>query len=312
MDTVFEYSFLASYFMIDDLNVFIDTFISTQKPSQEWLYKALEDGNTFVNLDFVDIIAKHLRKLESFPHLALCPEVCARLAKQKVDPIWLLKSIVFSFTERDVEKSIWNNRDLELCLCGVKLSSSLVDEVFSVISPLLNDSTLFNVTTTFILKILSNHTSSIPIPRLRSFIQSVNESRNEVFMKQLAELSHVFLSEGLLNSLALNSLSPKFVEILLENIVDPELVTMVVKSILCTIRTVNRRAVSTKRVLALRKQSKHFAPSPTFLNWFLQKVTVSSENAHDIYEVLEPLSEDVFYGTLVNKFIASNLFPLIE
>ncbi|KAL0217623.1 hypothetical protein RCL1_008204 [Eukaryota sp. TZLM3-RCL] len=170
-ENAFEYSHLAWYFQLSELEKFVEDFILNSKAEYQWVTSLVLKAINCEDYRFIKIIST---KISEIPDLSSCDPIPVHpLFFQNltsiIDVSWLLRCLVFSYTNYS-EDNVWTPQSLEKSFETIKFDSLAFDEIYQSMEPLFSISDLFDCLSSFSLSIFCKFTSEVPLNWFTWFI----------------------------------------------------------------------------------------------------------------------------------------------
>ncbi|KAL0225111.1 hypothetical protein RCL1_003023 [Eukaryota sp. TZLM3-RCL] len=239
IENLFDISHLAFYFQMSSLESCCDSLMNSAEPLVSWIFPALESANKADDLRFVDSVASVLVKVDDlaqFEPVAIKPDVFYKLCP-KVNVFWLTNVLVHSYFHYDINSSqrYWTPHELEKSLTQLDTKSLPIDQLYSIIKPLLNVEELYFVLSEFSLTRFTTEQSEIPSEWLVWLMVELNknEPTDELNLttRFASLLSNVFTS-ATLSQIEPLVLHPRSLTVYISNITQQYLILWFVRSLI--------------------------------------------------------------------------------
>ncbi|KAL0217677.1 hypothetical protein RCL1_008257 [Eukaryota sp. TZLM3-RCL] len=171
LENAFEYSHLAWYFQLSELEKFVEDFILNSKAEYQWVTSLVLKAINCEDYRFIKIIST---KISEVPDLSNCDPIPVhplffQNLTSNIEVSWLLRCLVFSYTNYS-EDNVWTPQSLPQSIETIKLDTLPIEEIYQIIEPLFSFSDLFGFLSSFSLSIFSKFTSQVPLNWFTWFI----------------------------------------------------------------------------------------------------------------------------------------------
>ncbi|KAL0210675.1 hypothetical protein RCL1_005111 [Eukaryota sp. TZLM3-RCL] len=168
LENAFEYSHLAWYFQLSELEKFVEDFILNSKAEYHWVTSLVLKAINCEDYLFIKIVStkiSEIQDLSSYDPIPVYPLFFQNLTSN-IDVSWLLRY------------NVWTPQILEKSIETIKFDNLPIDKVYQIIDPLFSISDLFYFLSSFSLPIFSKFTSQVPLNWFTWFIVE-NDLRKE-------------------------------------------------------------------------------------------------------------------------------------
>ncbi|KAL0210694.1 hypothetical protein RCL1_005130 [Eukaryota sp. TZLM3-RCL] len=209
LENAFEYSHLAWYFQLWELQKFVEDFIVNSQAQYQWVTSLILKAINCEDYRFIGIIST---KISEIPDLSSCDPIPVHPLfflnlTSNIDVSWLLRCLVFSFSNRS-EDNVWTPQSLAKSFETIKFKTLPIDEIYQIIEPLFSISDLFDFLSPLSLSIFSKFTSQVPINWLTWFIVECDKREEFNLISQVSPLLNEIITPDNINkvpNIAFNS-----------------------------------------------------------------------------------------------------------
>ncbi|KAL0227588.1 hypothetical protein RCL1_003732 [Eukaryota sp. TZLM3-RCL] len=199
LENAFDYSHLAWYFQLSELERFCNNFIQQSKAEYSWVTSSVLKAINSEDYRFIQIIST---KISEIPDLSNCDPIAVHPLffenlNSNIDVSWLLKCLVSSCSHYS-EQKIWTPKSLEKSIENVKFDTLPVDKIYQIIEPMFSISDLFDFLLSFSLSIFSKFTSEVPLNWFLWFIVESDLRKEFSLISQVSKLlNEIFTPENI-------------------------------------------------------------------------------------------------------------------
>ncbi|KAL0224967.1 hypothetical protein RCL1_002879 [Eukaryota sp. TZLM3-RCL] len=189
LENAFDFSHLAWYFQLSELEKFVNNFIENSESEYNWVTSLVSKAITSEDYRLIKIISP---KISEIPDLSNCDPIPVHPLffenlTSNIDVAWLLRCLVFSYTNYS-EENLWTPKSLEKSFEQVKIETLPIKTIYQIIEPLFSISDLFDFLSSFSLSIFSKFTSQVPINWLTWFIVECDKRKEFNLISQVSPL----------------------------------------------------------------------------------------------------------------------------
>ncbi|KAL0217657.1 hypothetical protein RCL1_008237 [Eukaryota sp. TZLM3-RCL] len=189
LENAFEYSHLAWYFQLAELEKFVEDFILNSKAEYQWVTSLVLKAINCEDYRFIKIIST---KISEIPDLSSCDPIPVhplffQNLTSNIDVSWLLKCLVFSYTNYS-EDNVWTPQSLEKSIETIKFDTLSIDKIYQILDPVFSISDLFDFLSSFSLSVFSKFTSQVPLKWFSWFIVESDLRKEFNLISQVSRL----------------------------------------------------------------------------------------------------------------------------
>ncbi|KAL0224674.1 hypothetical protein RCL1_002586 [Eukaryota sp. TZLM3-RCL] len=189
LENAFDYSHLAWYFQLSELEKFVNNFIENSDSEYNWVTSSVLKAINSEDYRFIKIISS---KISEIPNLSSCDPIPVHPLffenlTSNIDVSWLLKCLIFSYSNYS-EENVWTPKSLEKSFEKIKFDTLPIDEIYQIIEPLFSISDLFDFLSSFSLSIFSKFTSQVPLNWFTWFVFECDKRKEFNLISQVSEL----------------------------------------------------------------------------------------------------------------------------
>ncbi|KAL0217315.1 hypothetical protein RCL1_007896 [Eukaryota sp. TZLM3-RCL] len=206
LENAFEYSHLAWYFQLSELEKFVEDFFSNSKAEYQWVTSLVLKAINCEDYRFIKIIST---KISEIPDLLSCDPIPVhplffQNLTSNIDVSWLLRCLVFSYTNYSKDNA-WTPQSLEKSFETIKFDSLPIDKIYRIIEPLFSMSDLFDFLSSFSLLIFSKFTSQVPLNWFTWFISESDLRKEFNLISQVSPLLNEVITPENINQVPITS-----------------------------------------------------------------------------------------------------------
>ncbi|KAL0217430.1 hypothetical protein RCL1_008011 [Eukaryota sp. TZLM3-RCL] len=206
LENAFEYSHLAWYFQLAELEKFVEDFILNSKAEYQWVTSLVLKAIISEDYRFIKIIST---KISEIPDLSNCDPIPVhplffQNLTSNIDVSWLLRCLVFSYTNYS-EDNVWTPQSLEKSIETITFDTLPVKEIYQIIEPLFSMSDLFDFLSSFSLSIFSKFTSQVPLNWFTWFIVESDLRKEFNLISQVSPLLNEITTPENINQVPITS-----------------------------------------------------------------------------------------------------------
>ncbi|KAL0212653.1 hypothetical protein RCL1_006279 [Eukaryota sp. TZLM3-RCL] len=197
LENAFDYSHLAWYFQLSELEKFVQNFIENSVSEYNWVTALVLKAIKSEDFRFIRIISAKISEIQDLSNcnpIAVHPLFFESLTSN-IDIFWLLKCLTM-FGLLEVLKS-----QLKLS----KIDSLPVDEIYQIIEPLFSISDLFEFLSTFSISIFSRFTSQVPLNWFTWFLAESDLRKEFNLISQVSSSLNELITPENINQIQINS-----------------------------------------------------------------------------------------------------------
>ncbi|KAL0225061.1 hypothetical protein RCL1_002973 [Eukaryota sp. TZLM3-RCL] len=299
LENLFDISHLASYFKMSSLVSCCDSLLNSAEPLVSWIFPALESADKADDLRFVDRLASVLVKVDDLAQsdpVAIKPDLLCKLCPN-VNVFWLSTVLVHSYFhyESNNNQRVWTPNEVEKALSQIDTNTLTINQLFSVIQPLLKVEELYSVLSEFSLTRFTIEKSEIPSEWLVWLMVELdkNEPTNELNLTtRFASLLSKVFSKAKLSLIEPLVLHPKSFNIYLSNITQQYLILWFVRSLIISWKVENHWTVE-------------------IFDEILSIVNLEKVDSRELIAVLRPLENIAELFDFYCKFLSVKVTPLV-
>ncbi|KAL0225487.1 hypothetical protein RCL1_003399 [Eukaryota sp. TZLM3-RCL] len=299
LENLFDISHLASYFKMSSLVSCCDSLMNSAEPLVGWIFPALESADKADDLRFVHRLASVLVKVDDLAQshpVAIKPDVLFKLCPN-VNVFWLTTVLVHSYFhyESNNNQRVWTPNEVEKALTQIDTNTLTINQLFSVIQPLLKVEELYSVLSEFSLTRFTIEKSEIPSEWLVWLMVELdkNEPTNELNLTtRFASLLSKVFSKAKLSLIEPLVLHPKSFTIYLSNITQQYLILWFVRSLIISWKVENHWTVE-------------------IFDEILSIVNLENVDSRELIAVLRPLENISELFDFFCKFMSTKVIPLV-
>ncbi|KAL0225400.1 hypothetical protein RCL1_003312 [Eukaryota sp. TZLM3-RCL] len=188
LENAFDFSHLAWYFQLSELEKFVNNFIENSDSEYNWVTSSLLRAITSEDYRFIKIISS---KISEIPNLSSCDPIPVHPLffenlTSNIDVSWLLKCLIFSYSNYS-EENVWTTKSLEKSFEKINFDTLPIDEIYQIIEPLFSISDLFDFLSSFSLSIFSKFTSQVPLSWFSWFVFECDKRKEFNLISQVLE-----------------------------------------------------------------------------------------------------------------------------
>ncbi|KAL0216952.1 hypothetical protein RCL1_007435 [Eukaryota sp. TZLM3-RCL] len=250
LENLFDISHLAFYFQMSSLVSCCDSLMNSAELLVGWIFPALESADKADDLRFVDRLASVLVKVDDLAQsdpVAIKPDVFYKLCPN-VNVFWLSTVLVHSYFhyESNNNQRVWTPNEVEKALTQIDTNTLTINQLFSIVQPLLKVEELYSVLSEFSLTRFTTEKSEIPSEWLIWLMVELdkNEPTNELNLTtRFASLLSKVFSKAKLSLIEPLVLHPKSFNVYLSNITQQYLILWFIRSLIISWKVENRWTV---------------------------------------------------------------------
>ncbi|KAL0217513.1 hypothetical protein RCL1_008094 [Eukaryota sp. TZLM3-RCL] len=290
LENAFEYSHLAWYFQLSELEKFVEDFILNSKAEYQWVTSLVLKAINCEDYRFIKIISTKISEIQELSNCDPIPvhPLFFQNLTSNIDVSWLLKCLVFSYVNYS-EHNVWTPQSLEKSFETIKFDSLPVDEIYQIIEPLFSKSDLFDFLSSFSLSIFSKFTSQVPLNWFTWFIVE-NDLRKEFnLISQVSPLLNEIITPQNINQVPITSFIS---ETLLLFAINSKQGTSIYWSLLCLIELWSRSQINVEEFSRI-----------------LMGFDLSETRFELVHSALRRLFSDEILRPILFEFVSVKLFP---
>ncbi|KAL0225113.1 hypothetical protein RCL1_003025 [Eukaryota sp. TZLM3-RCL] len=206
LENAFDFSHLAWYFQLSELEKFVNDFIENSESEYNWVTSLVTKAITSEDFRFIKIISA---KISEIPDLSNCDPISVHPLffenlTSNIESFWLLKSLVFSFSNCSHE-NVWNANSLRKSIDTIKFDVLSIDQISQLIEPLFSTSDLFDFLSIFSLSIFTQFASEVPFSWLNWFIVESDKRQEVDLISQVSPLLNEIITPENINQVPITS-----------------------------------------------------------------------------------------------------------
>ncbi|KAL0224861.1 hypothetical protein RCL1_002773 [Eukaryota sp. TZLM3-RCL] len=188
LENAFDFSHLAWYFQLSELEKFVNNFIENSDSEYNWVTSLVSKAINSEDYRFIKIISS---KISEIPNLLSCDPIAVHPLffenlTSNIDVSWLLKCLIFSYSNYS-EENVWTPKSLEKSFEKIKFDTLPIDEIYQIIEPIFSISDLFDFLSSFSLSIFSKFTSQVPLNWFTWFVFECDKRKEFNLISQVSE-----------------------------------------------------------------------------------------------------------------------------
>ncbi|KAL0225551.1 hypothetical protein RCL1_003463 [Eukaryota sp. TZLM3-RCL] len=188
LENAFDFSHLAWYFQLSELEKFVNNFIENSDSEYNWVTSSVLKATTSEDYRFIKIISS---KISEIPNLSSCNPIPVHPLffenlTSIIDVSWLLKCLIFSYSNYS-EENVWTPKSLEKSFETINFDTLPIDEIYQIIEPLFSISDLFDFLSSFSLSFCSKFTSQVPLNWFTWFVFECDKRKEFNLISQVSE-----------------------------------------------------------------------------------------------------------------------------
>ncbi|KAL0224890.1 hypothetical protein RCL1_002802 [Eukaryota sp. TZLM3-RCL] len=195
LENAFDFSHLAWYFQLSELEKFVNNFIENSDSEYNWVTSSVSKAINSEDYRFIKIISS---KISEIPNLSSCDPIPVHPLffenlTSNIDVSWLLKCLIFSYSNYS-EENVWTPKSLEKSFETIKFDTLPIDKIYQIIEPLFSISDLFDFLSSFSLSIFSKFTSQVPLNWFTWFVFECDKRKEFNLISQVSEFLDEIIS----------------------------------------------------------------------------------------------------------------------
>ncbi|KAL0217307.1 hypothetical protein RCL1_007888 [Eukaryota sp. TZLM3-RCL] len=292
LDNAFEYSHLAWYFQLSELEKFVEDFISNSKAEYQWVTSLVLKAIICEDYRFIKIISTKISEIPdllSFDPIPVHPLFFQNLTSI-IDVSWLLRCLVFSYTNNS-EDNVWTHQRLEKSIETINFDTLPVDKIYQIIEPLFSFSDLFDFLSSFSLSIFSKFTSRVPLNWFTWFIVESDLRKEFNLISQVSPLLNEIITAENINQVPITSFNSETLRLFAINFKQG---TSIYWSLVCLVELWSRSQLNVEEFSRI-----------------LMCFDLSETRFELVYSTLGRLYSDEILKPLLFEFVSLKLFPRV-
>ncbi|KAL0217971.1 hypothetical protein RCL1_008819 [Eukaryota sp. TZLM3-RCL] len=290
LENAFEYSHLAWYFKLSELEKFVHNFIENSESEYNWVASFVSKAIKSEDFRFIKIISA---KISEIPDLSNCDPIPVHPLffenlNSNIDVSWLLKCLVFSYTNYS-EENVWTAKSLEKSIEMIKTDSLPIDEIYQIIEPLFSISDLFDFLSSFSLSVFSKFTSQVPLNWFTWFIVESDLRKEFNLISQVSGLLNEIITPENIDQVPITSFNSETLRLFAINSKKEHLVIWMIN---CLIELWSNSQLNVKEFSRI-----------------LMGFDLSETRIELVYSTLGKLFSNELIRTILFEFIALKLVP---
>ncbi|KAL0210618.1 hypothetical protein RCL1_005054 [Eukaryota sp. TZLM3-RCL] len=294
LENAFEYSHLAWYFQLSELEKFVEDFILNSKAEYQWVTSLVLKAINCEDYRFIKIIST---KLSEIPDLSNCDPIPVhplffQNLISNIDVSWLLRCLVFSYTNYSKD-NVWTPQSLEKSFEMIKFDTLPVDEIYQIFEPFFSFSDLFDFLSSFSPSIFSKFSSEVPLNWLTWFIVESDLRKEFNLISQVSPLLNEIITPENIDQVPIPSFNSETLRLFAINSKKEHLVIWMIN---CLIELWSRSQLNIEEF------------STTLMGFDLSETRIEL-----VYSALGKLFSDEILKPILFEFVSINLVPrLVE
>ncbi|KAL0225335.1 hypothetical protein RCL1_003247 [Eukaryota sp. TZLM3-RCL] len=200
LENAFDFSHLAWYFQLSELEKFVNNFIENSESEYNWVTSLVSKAITSEDYRFIKIISTKISKI---PDLSNCDPIPVHPLffenlTSNISPHWLLKTLIFSFvqsrsTHSDIE---WTEKTLSKAFVHVQSIAIYCIEpefLYETVKPLLDLSELFDFTSSLSLNVIKKVKQQTPVSWVSWLLVQADSFKKFDMIKKLSVLLNLVI-----------------------------------------------------------------------------------------------------------------------
>ncbi|KAL0217421.1 hypothetical protein RCL1_008002 [Eukaryota sp. TZLM3-RCL] len=214
LENAFEYSHLAWYFQLSELEKFVEDFILNSKAEYQWVTSLVLKAINCEDYRFIKIISTKISEIQDLSNCDPIPvhPLFFQNLTSNIDVSWLLRCLVFSYVNYS-EDNVWTPQSLEKSFETIKFDTLPIDKIYQIIEPLFSMSDLFDSLSSFSLSIFSKFTSQVPLNWFTWFIVESDLKKEFNLISQVSPLLYEIITPEIINQVPITSFNSETVHL---------------------------------------------------------------------------------------------------
>ncbi|KAL0217951.1 hypothetical protein RCL1_008799 [Eukaryota sp. TZLM3-RCL] len=292
LENAFDYSHLAWYFKLSELEKFVNNFIENSESEYNWVTSLVSKAIMSDDYRFIKIIST---KISTVPNLSNCDPIAVhplffQNLTSNINVSWLLKCLVFSYSNFSQDND-WTPQTLETSIAKINLDVLTIDEMYQTIEPLFSISELFDFLSSFSLSVFSKFTSRVPLNWFTWFIVESDLRKEFNLISQVSPLLNEVITPENISQVPISSFNS---ETLLLFAINSKKEHLVVWLINCLIELWSNSHLNTNDFSRI-----------------LMCFDLSETSTKSVYSCLTTLFADEILQPILFQFISQNLVPMV-
>ncbi|KAL0224682.1 hypothetical protein RCL1_002594 [Eukaryota sp. TZLM3-RCL] len=290
LENAFDFSHLAWYFQLSELEKFVNNFLENSESEYNWVTSLVSKAITSQDYRFIKIISP---KISEIPNLSNCDPIPVHPLffenlTSNVDVAWLLRCLVFSYTNYS-EENVWTPKSLEKSFEKIKFDTLPIDEIYQIIEPLFSISDLFDFLSSFSISIFSKFTYQVPLNWFTWFVFECDKRKEFNQISQISQILNEIITPENIDQVQITTFNSETLNLFALNTKREHLVIWMIN---CLIELWSNSQLNLKEFSRI-----------------LMGFDLSETRFEHVYSTLATLFSDEILRPILFEFVSLKLFP---